>query len=339
MNSAWSGKRSSVYVRGKGWRTAPKPTPKRPLAPRPKLAEEPSVSYLASFDCGSFAIPHPQKQEKGGEDAHFYHGKQGWLAMGVCDGVSGWASEGVDPATYARELSEHGELAARNPAIFGEEPWSILDYAHSRAESLGSSTFTITNLISEEEGKSGGSGKKAVARLKWANVGDSGVKVFRYGSVVSASAVQEHYFNCPRQLGNPKKVRECDTPDAAEEDEVALRRGDVVVLATDGVFDNVFDKEISELVNKHKKRSAGEIAEAIARRASTNSRNRKYESPFAKEAYALEKKEGGGGAVLTLGGGGLSLNGIFSDLGLVKEENPYIGGKLDDITCVVAVVK
>merc|ERR1712159_474438 len=74
---------------------------------------------------------------------------------------------------------------------------------------------------------------KAIAVLKWSNVGDSGVKVFRYGSVVASSPVQEHYFNCPRQLANPKKVKECDTPDVADGDEVQLQRGDVVVLATD----------------------------------------------------------------------------------------------------------
>ena len=41
-------------------------------------------------------VPHPDKADKGGEDACFVLRDQG--AFGVMDGVGGWAEEGVDPA-------------------------------------------------------------------------------------------------------------------------------------------------------------------------------------------------------------------------------------------------
>ncbi len=72
----------------------------------------------------------------------------------------GLASAGTDrrfPITISSYVNTAGgilQVAARNPAIFGEEPFSILDYAHSNAESLGSSTFTITTLVSEVSGRS-----------------------------------------------------------------------------------------------------------------------------------------------------------------------------------------
>merc|ERR1712072_198278 len=105
--TSFSGKRSSVYIRGKGWKQAKHRSPPVVARPKPKLADMegdgPSVSYLANFDCGSYVIPHPQKQEKGGEDAHFYcSGRANSLTMGVADGVSGWSSDGVDPALYAQ---------------------------------------------------------------------------------------------------------------------------------------------------------------------------------------------------------------------------------------------
>mmetsp|Transcript_7917 Transcript_7917/g.14774 ORF Transcript_7917/g.14774 Transcript_7917/m.14774 type:complete len:347 (+) Transcript_7917:27-1067(+) len=334
--TSFSGKRSSVYIRGKGWKQAKHRSPPLVARPKPKLAEMewegPSVSNLAGFDCGSYSIPHPQKQEKGGEDAHFYcSGRANSLTMGVADGVSGWSADGVDPALYAQELSHHGEVAAKNSSIFEDDPFNILDYAHSNSLALGSSTFTIANLTSKPADKS--SNGKAIAVLKWSNVGDSGVKVFRYGSVVASSPVQEHYFNCPRQLANPKKVKECDTPDVADGDEVQLQRGDVVVLATDGVFDNMYDKEIGGIVVRHSRKSANDMAEKIALKASTNSRNKKYESPFAKEAFDLERSAGDASPYENIVGS------FLSNFGVGKEENPYLGGKLDDITCVVAVVK
>ena len=61
-----------------------------------------------------------------------------------------------------------------------------------------------------------------------------------------------------------------------------------------------------------------------------NARNPKYLSPFAKEAYALEMQEGSGGIN--------SVNNFLSSIGFMEPENPYIGGKLDDITVVVAIV-
>ena len=80
----WNGKRTSVYVPGKGWRV--KPSQQQQYNRQntnsgtnllfTDLEEEANKAhYFASIDCGSFAIPHPQKQEKGGEDSHFTFGK------------------------------------------------------------------------------------------------------------------------------------------------------------------------------------------------------------------------------------------------------------------------
>lgn len=51
-------------------------------------------------------IPHPDKKDKGGEDAFF---SSRWYSLlisvlAVADGVGGWNELGVDPALYSRKL-------------------------------------------------------------------------------------------------------------------------------------------------------------------------------------------------------------------------------------------
>jgi len=42
---------------------------------------------------GACCLPHPDKMDTGGEDAHFIAADG--LAMGVADGVGGWRESGV----------------------------------------------------------------------------------------------------------------------------------------------------------------------------------------------------------------------------------------------------
>merc|ERR1711976_269063 len=62
---------------------------------------EPKVNLgINFFKWGEKGIPHPDKVDKGGEDA--YSGSANLLV--VADGVGGWARHGVDPGLYSKEL-------------------------------------------------------------------------------------------------------------------------------------------------------------------------------------------------------------------------------------------
>jgi protein phosphatase PTC7 len=54
------------------------------------------------FTTGVCMIPHPDKAYKGGEDA--FSGSQDACMFCLADGVGGWASKGIDPGLYSREL-------------------------------------------------------------------------------------------------------------------------------------------------------------------------------------------------------------------------------------------
>lgn len=79
--------------------------------------------------------------------------------------------------------------------------------------------------------------------LYTANIGDSGFMVVRKGKVIRRSEEQQHYFNTPFQLSLPppgyRQEVLSDRPDAAMTDNIPVEDGDVILVATDGVFDNL----------------------------------------------------------------------------------------------------
>lgn len=67
--------------------------------------------------------------------------------------------------------------------------------------------------------------------------------VVRRGRVIHRSEEQQHYFNTPFQLSLPPPGYQADVlsdaPDAASTDNFPVEDGDVILVATDGVFDNL----------------------------------------------------------------------------------------------------
>ena len=62
----------------------------------------PAQCGLYRLEMGAAMLPHPEKLSTAGEDA-FFLTRQGCGAMGVADGVGGWAEEdGVSAGDYAR---------------------------------------------------------------------------------------------------------------------------------------------------------------------------------------------------------------------------------------------
>jgi len=77
--------------------------------------------------------------------------------------------------------------------------------------------------------------------VRAANVGDSCFMVVRRGRVLFRSPSQQHEFNFPFQLGGEGSDKVSD----AQCFMVPVQVGDVVVMGTDGLFDNVFDKDVA----------------------------------------------------------------------------------------------
>jgi protein phosphatase PTC7 len=115
---------------------------------------------LLGFDCrktsagkalkllsGSCYLPHPDKEDTGGEDAHFICVDE--QAIGVADGVGGWADLGVDSGQYSRELMSHSVTAVKDEPKGSIDPARVLEKAHSSTKAKGSSTACILALTDE----------------------------------------------------------------------------------------------------------------------------------------------------------------------------------------------
>lgn len=170
--------------------------------------------------------PRPQV-DKGGEDAYFVSAHEGYF-IGVADGVSGVADDGIDPALYSRELMALAQSAADSLPGAAQDPRLVLEAAHAQVQAEGACTAVVAAL----ESRSG--------KLRIANLGDSGLRVLRGGRICFATPVLQHFFDCPFQYGSESSDSTAD----AEAFEVQLAAGDCLVMGSDGLFDNMYDRDI-----------------------------------------------------------------------------------------------
>ena len=75
--------------------------------------------------------------------------------------------------------------------------------------------------------------------------GDSGFLIIREGAVVFRSPALQHFFDCPLQFAAyPDYTNATDTSDDAAVYELPAHPGDIIVAATDGLWDNMPQEEI-----------------------------------------------------------------------------------------------
>jgi protein phosphatase PTC7 len=296
-----------------------------PSRPRPAAA-----AAALTFEGGAAALPHPEKVAKdgakavvraasghAGEDAYFLQARlpAGGLGLGVSDGVWMWRLHGIDAGAFSRALMRH---AASALAAGEADPAAALATAEAcvlAAGIQGSATACVVVL-------------DAAGALMAANVGDSGFAVVGappYGGAVGRHAQspgpgsapstarrvvkfrspqQEHEFGRPYQLGHaPTADRAADAMRAS----LPLAPGDLVILGSDGLWDNLDDDAMLDAVAAGD--AAREPAAALARRlaaaAFDGSVDRKRATPYSIAAT--------------------------EELGMI-----YSGGKADDIAVVVA---
>jgi len=80
--------------------------------------------------------------------------------------------------------------------------------------------------------------------LRVLNVGDSTCIVVRDGKVAARSIPISHYHECPYQLSS-------DSPDRPRDGtklNVEILRGDLILMASDGVFDNIDETTVANTV-------------------------------------------------------------------------------------------
>ncbi|TGJ82531.1 hypothetical protein E0Z10_g6206 [Xylaria hypoxylon] len=285
------------------------------------------------------------KRPASGQDAFFISrvGDTNAVAFGVADGVGGWEESGVDPADFAHGFCDYMASAAHEHKSNSLAPRALMqrgydDVTKDRSIYAGGSTATVA--VASEDGK-----------LEVANLGDSGFVHLRLNAVHTYSEPQTHAFNTPYQLSIvPASMlaraaafggaQLCDYPKDADVTQHNLKHGDILVFASDGVWDNLFNQDILRVVSRTMtgigawKTSDGGIrvvdnlgwftqpedsaqrlvtlqsalAIEIAATAKAASINQRLDGPFAKEVQKYYPQEN------------------------------WHGGKIDDICVIVLVV-
>jgi protein phosphatase PTC7 len=267
-------------------------------------------------------IPDAEKKNEG-EDAMFILPS----AVGVFDGVGGWKSSGVDPGIYSRRLALEVSnfIAASSKKEIKVDVRKALNFAAGECQKarIAGSTTACFGVLDESSGV-----------LTVLNLGDSGAIVLRRDGgefkVAHATEPTTLGFNFPCQIGNapvPMVWRPANSPEDATVDLFQLRSGDVMVYASDGVWDNVFEKDIIQILKNSsmdvsKPASISEdqlkaLATKIARLAVDRGNSVTEKTPWT-----------------------ISAQEAFKDKPIVLFQNRYfLGGKPDDVTVVVSLLR
>ncbi|XP_055910183.1 protein phosphatase PTC7 homolog [Eupeodes corollae] len=206
-----------------------------------------SRPHFVSVVCGfpKDFLTSKYKPGKYGEDSWFKASTSTADVLGVADGVGGWRSYGIDPGEFSSFLMKTCERLVHCVNFNPQRPVNLLAYSYcelleQKKPILGSSTACVLVLNREN------------STVYTANIGDSGFIVVREGEIIHKSEEQQHYFNTPFQLSLPPPGHGhnvlSDSPESADTLSFPVKDGDVILVATDGVFDNVPEKLILDVL-------------------------------------------------------------------------------------------
>ena len=257
---------------------------------------------ILRIEWGVSNVPHPQKGD--GEDTWFTINDATSPAAGVFDGVGSWADHNINPIYWSMALAD----GCSNAIMDGQTgPISILTAGYKNALNSGHDGSCTACLAI----------KTTTNSIAVANLGDSGIALYRGDNLQWQSKEQEYLFNYPYQLSSDKDATPADADRHLLKN---LKSGDIIILATDGLWDNLYHKEIMKYLDDDL--DVEDIATNLAVSAYHASNDEKRWGPFSQA----------------------SVENLYSSSPYAKEEDftpppaplvEYMGGKPDDITVIV----
>ncbi|RKO98906.1 hypothetical protein CXG81DRAFT_15295, partial [Caulochytrium protostelioides] len=239
-------------------------------------------------------------------------------SMGVADGVGGWnAMPRANPALFSRKIMHYAAMELEKYDDTLSDDFSFEGYYDTDPKDILGKSYVQLMRDAERENFMGSTTALIVVlrdnELRVTNLGDCGLMIIRDGETIFRTEEQQHSFNCPFQLGTGCSV----LPTDAQSYTIKIQEGDIVLIGSDGLFDNVFDEEMVGIVASVTSRitftlangvNPRVIADALIARALEVAEDRRcLSSPFASRA--------------------------------IKEGLYYQGGKMDDVTILAGVIQ
>lgn len=261
--------------------------------------------------------------------------------LGVCDGVSGVQQLGLKPDELPRQLLEQCSKAMDYSIAAGEVPsdgdghWlmTLLQDAYDRTIAWGATTVLLAAM---EDSR----------RLVVANVGDCGLLALRPQPSCPSKLCRQFRTDALRYEANkPVQVMRLGNTIAAEThlviqgarvNTVCCCRGDLIVLGSDGIFDNLRDEEIALIVEKH---CTPQEAKATANTCSNAGIG--SERPRVEYVPTVRHLEQAAASLVAAAIANVRVDQVEDHLEeppweAARREKP--GGNADDTTAIVAVV-
>jgi len=171
--------------------------------------------------------------------------------LGIADGAGGNTMYGFDPRLFSESLMRNCSDLAHTGKYPTNEPKRLLCHAFDRLQTencFGSATACVLGIDCH------------TGQLDSVNIGDSGYVIVRNGRVVYRSRSQKMNGDCPRQLDvypwtasltrKGLNYTQISSIDAICQN-FQLELDDIVILSTDGLFDNVPDQLIERIISKN----------------------------------------------------------------------------------------
>jgi protein phosphatase PTC7 len=275
------------------------------------------LTTKSRLDMVSTVLPAPTKVLWGGEDAVLAQGR----TFGVFDGVTS-AQKSLGVRLYSKYLAAHfldGATTTTNSDTSFTMPELVdrLTRVRERANTKATGATTAMVASISEQGF-----------LRCLNVGDSTLLVIRPQlslqnqlsiRVVAKSREIIHYWECPYQLSADSS----DEPRQGTKLNVELLGGDICIMGSDGIFDNLNDRQVislltstpgfADLVSSSSvdattvQRVLQRAAQSICDTARRVSQNATAVTPYAVDAQKQKDPQYASG----------------------------LGGKVDDISCIL----
>jgi len=233
------------------------------------LAEQYHKNKPLCFNANAFQKTHPKKAAQGHIDADVTLVSP--MMVGVADGVSQIAEFGLDPSELPKELLKACQELAMNQLVPEKTelpdgayrgPIPLMRAAYEATEALGSTTALLA--IMDNSSRIHGKLHPMLAVL---SIGDCEILILRqmqggagFGTIFHTEMQRiDGNAQCPLQVCRLDERLDPDFDEtmAVEVIErgsavhcISAYEGDVVVMGSDGVFDNLFLDEIVEICNE-----------------------------------------------------------------------------------------
>lgn len=328
--------------------------------------------YSKAFNQPAAAKITSSQIQTRGEDAWFTLPNE----LGVFDGVGDWAQWGVDAGAYARRLAILSSSLIEVERIGGNTDINLYDMLSFAAREnqqnkvVGSSTACMASLDTES------------SVLKVLNLGDSGALVLRpypcgdpqkssyKCKVLFQSMPQYHSYNAPYQIGfnftrtsnTTYTYVKFDDPRSAVLCDIPVQDRDICIIASDGLFDNIFLSDIISIVEEScnhvvdqfgrldVEKVVDSVTDHLAIMAPTIAVNTTARTPWSisvnvnrevlEKKVKMEQNTFGKVVGLLQNYWNKNKNGKADDRSIVGNELPgeVLGGKDDDITAIIAAI-